>query len=116
MTEPERTVARLTADLVRLDSRSSVSNLPVAERIEAELAGFEIERIDYADARGVKKRALVAHRGPPGGYALSGHMDTVPPTGWEEDPFSAAADVEPVWQRIADAGASSETWRRPAEA
>ncbi len=92
MTEPERTVARLTADLVRLDSRSSVSNLPVAERIEAELAGFEIERIDYADARGVKKRALVAHRGPPGGYALSGHMDTVPPTGWEEDPFSARID------------------------
>jgi acetylornithine deacetylase len=92
MTEIETTVARLAADLVRIDSRSFVSNLPVAERIEAELAGFEIERLDYADARGVRKRALVAHRGPPGGYALSGHMDTVPDIGWQEDPFSARID------------------------
>ena len=78
---------RLAADLVAIDSRSAVSNLAVAERIEAELDGFEIERLDYADAAGVAKRALVAHRGPPGGYALSGHMDTVPETGWTEDPW-----------------------------
>ncbi|MBK1657539.1 M20/M25/M40 family metallo-hydrolase [Paracraurococcus ruber] len=81
-------VARLAADLVRLDSRSSLSNLAVAERIEAELAGFEIERLDYVDPAGVAKRALVAHRGPPGGHALSGHMDTVPDTGWQQDPWS----------------------------
>ena len=37
-------ITTLTADLVRLDSRSFLSNLPVADRIEAELAGFEIER------------------------------------------------------------------------
>ncbi|SDB65850.1 M20/M25/M40 family metallo-hydrolase [Belnapia rosea] len=79
---------RLAADLVAIDSRSSVSNLAIAERIEAELAGFEIERLDYADAQGVAKRALVAHRGPPGGLALSGHMDTVPETGWTEDPWA----------------------------
>jgi acetylornithine deacetylase len=94
MTDLETAVARLTADLVRLDSRSSVSNLPVAERIEAELKGFEVERLDYTDVRGVAKRALVAHRGPPGGYALSGHMDTVPPTGWQDDPFSARIDEQ----------------------
>jgi acetylornithine deacetylase/succinyl-diaminopimelate desuccinylase-like protein len=80
-------IARLAADLVRIDSRSTVSNLPVAERIEAELAGFGsgfvIERLDYADAAGVAKRALVARRGR-GGLALSGHMDTVPETGWTE--------------------------------
>ena len=70
-------LARLAADLVSIDSRSSVSNLAVAERIEAELGGFEVERLDYTDAAGVPKRALVAHRGPPGGYALSGHMDKV---------------------------------------
>ncbi|MBR0655145.1 M20/M25/M40 family metallo-hydrolase [Plastoroseomonas arctica] len=81
-------LARLAADLVAIDSRSFVSNLAVADRIEAELAGFAITRIDYADAAGVAKRALVAHRGPPGGYALSGHMDTVPDTGWTEDPWS----------------------------
>ena len=38
---------------------------------------------------GCAKRALVAHRGPPGGLAFSGHMDTVPETGWQDDPWSA---------------------------
>lgn len=79
----------LARDLVAIDSRSSVSNLLVAERIEAALRGFEIERLDLTDAAGVAKRALVAHRGPPGGLAFSGHMDTVPDTGWNEDPWSA---------------------------
>ncbi len=81
-------LARLAADLVSIDSRSAVSNLAVAERIEAELRGFEVERLDYTDAAGVPKRALVAHRGQPGGHALSGHMDTVPETGWREDPWA----------------------------
>lgn len=91
MTDRER-VATLAADLVRLDSCSSLSNLPVADRIEAELAGFEVERLDYADAAGVAKRVLVIHRGGPGGLALSGHMDTVPATGWGEDPWSGHVD------------------------
>lgn len=88
MTDDAAAVTRLAADLVRIDSRSSVSNIPVAERIEAELRGFDIARLDYADAKGVAKRALVAHRGPRGGYALSGHMDTVPETSWTDDPWS----------------------------
>lgn len=99
MTDLETAVARLAAELVAIDSRSSLSNLPLAERIEAELAGFEIERLDYTDARGVAKRALVAHRGPRGGgggLALSGHMDTVPPTGWRTDPFAARLDEQGV--------------------
>lgn len=87
-------VLRLAADLVAIDSRSSVSNLAIAERIEAELAGFEIERLDYEDEAGRAKRALVAHRGPRGGYALAAHMDTVPPTGWESDPFAPRLDAE----------------------
>jgi acetylornithine deacetylase len=89
-------VARLAAELVAIDSRSSRSNLAIAERIEAELGGFEVERLDYADAAGVPKRALVAHRGPPGGYALSGHMDTVPETGWQADPWTPRIDAEGV--------------------
>ncbi len=80
--------AGLAAELVRIDSRSAVSNLPVAERVEQALAGFEIERLDYLDANLVPKRALVAHRGGTGGLAFSGHMDTVPETGWSEDPWS----------------------------
>jgi acetylornithine deacetylase/succinyl-diaminopimelate desuccinylase-like protein len=85
-------VARLAADLVRIDSRSFVSNNPLADRIMAELEGFEVERLDFNDPRGVAKCVLVAHRGPAGGVALSGHMDTVPATGWADDPFSGRID------------------------
>jgi acetylornithine deacetylase len=92
MTDPTQAIAELTRDLVALDSRSSVSNLAVAERIEPELRGFEVERIDYQDTAGVAKRVLVAHRGGAGGIALSGHMDTVPETGWQDDPWSARLD------------------------
>ena len=96
MPDPTALVTDLTRDLVSLDSRSFVSNLPVAERIEAALPHFDIERIDYTDDAGVAKRALVAHRGPAGGIALSGHMDTVPDTGWQEDPWSARLDADGI--------------------
>ncbi len=90
-------VTELTRDLVRIDSRSFVSNLPVADRVEAALAGFEIERLDYVDPAGVAKRVLVAFKGPAGatgGLAFSGHMDTVPDTGWMADPWAADVDAD----------------------
>ena len=96
MDDLETQVAALAADLVRIDSRSFVSNLAVAERIEAELGGFEVERIDYVDPKGVAKRTLVAHRGGTGGAAFSGHMDTVPDTGWTDAPWSARIDADGV--------------------
>jgi acetylornithine deacetylase/succinyl-diaminopimelate desuccinylase-like protein len=96
MTDPTTAIAELTRALVVLDSRSFVSNIPVADRIEPELAGYEVERIDYADAAGVAKRVLVAHRGGPGGIAFSGHMDTVPDTGWQDDPWSGHIDADGV--------------------
>src|SRR5271166_3674246 len=96
MTEYSRLVMELARDLVMIDSRSFVSNYPLANRIEAALAGFELERLDYHDLNGVEKCALVAHRGPKGaadggfkgGLALCAHMDTVPDTGWRSDPWS----------------------------
>jgi len=94
MTDFADAVCGLARELVAIDSRSFVSNLAVAERVEAALAGFEVERLDYVDAAGVAKRAIVAHRGGPGGLAFSGHMDTVPDTGWEEDPWSALVDAD----------------------
>jgi acetylornithine deacetylase/succinyl-diaminopimelate desuccinylase-like protein len=94
MSNAETDVVGLARALVAIDSRSSVSNLPVADRVEAALTGFDIEHIDYADEAGVAKRALVAHRGPSGGIALSGHMDTVPDTGWQENPWSARVDQD----------------------
>ena len=96
MTDPTPMIVELTRDLVALDSRSSVSNLAVAERLEAELGGFEVERIDYRDDAGLAKRVIVAHRGGPGGIAFSGHMDTVPDTGWQDDPWSGRVDGEGV--------------------
>jgi acetylornithine deacetylase len=96
MTDLNAVLSELTRDLVALDSRSSLSNIPVAERIEPELKGFEVERIDYLDAAGVPKRVLVAHRGGPGGIAFSGHMDTVPDTGWQDDPWSGRIDGDGV--------------------
>jgi acetylornithine deacetylase len=95
MPDPSALLTGLASDLVRIDSRSFVSNLPLAERVEAALPGFDIERLDYTDPAGVAKRVLVAHRGPAakGGAAFSGHMDTVPDTGWQEDPWSARIDA-----------------------
>jgi acetylornithine deacetylase len=90
-------VTVLTRDLVMIDSRSFVSNLPVAERVEAALVGFEVERLDYVDPAGVAKRVLVAYKGPPGGtggLAFSGHMDTVPDTGWMANPWGAEVDAD----------------------
>jgi acetylornithine deacetylase len=84
-------IAGLASDLVRIDSRSAVSNLPLADRLESELSEFEIERLDYRDANGVNKCVLVAARGT-GGLALSGHMDTVPETGWETNPWSGQVE------------------------
>src|SRR3978361_62069 len=92
MTDLTDSLAELTRDLVALDSRSSLSNIPVAERVAAELGDFEVERIDFQDPVGVRKRVLVAHRGGPNGLAFSGHMDTVPDTGWQNDPWSARVD------------------------
>ena len=86
-----------TRELVSLDSRSFVSNLPVADRVEAALAGFDIERIDYTRRRRRgEARAGGASRPDRGGIALSGHMDTVPDTGWQEDPWSARLDADGV--------------------
>ena len=96
MSKVENAVVTLARELVSLDSRSFVSNLPVADRVAAALPGFDIEHLDYNDDAGVAKRALVAHRGPAGGIALSGHMDTVPDTGWQTDPWSARLDADGV--------------------
>lgn len=80
-------VTALAQHLVRIDSRSSVSNYAVADRIADELRGFEVERLEFTDPAGIPKCVLVAARGV-GGLALSGHMDTVPDTGWQDDPWS----------------------------
>jgi acetylornithine deacetylase len=96
MSDPAAEVAALARDLVQMDSRTLLSNTAIAERVEAALGGFEVERLDFTDAAGTAKRVLVAHRGGTGGIAFSGHMDTVPDTGWQEDPWSGRVDADGV--------------------
>lgn len=89
-------VSRLAQDLVRIDSRSSISNLPIADRLDTELRDFEIERLEYKDANGVNKIVLVAARGK-GGLAFSGHMDTVPETGWTTNPWEGRVEGDTLY-------------------
>lgn len=100
MPDPNTGLSSLARELLSLDSRSSVSNLPIADHIESVLTGFAVERLDYTDAAGVAKRALVAHRGNGSGLALSGQMDTVPDIEWQEDPWSARLTDDGVLQGL----------------
>lgn len=79
---------RLAQDLVRIDSRSAVSNQTIADRLASELKHFETERLTYTDPAGILKHVLVAARGW-SGLAFCGHMDTVPDTGWTDHPWAA---------------------------
>ena len=83
-------------ELVRFPSVSCTSNVDVTDRIEQRLTqlGFETERIDYSDARGVPKSNVVGKRGEgPGGFAYFAHSDVVPATDWSH---SDAGPWEPV--------------------
>ncbi|MGF1525233.1 MAG: M20 family metallopeptidase [Candidatus Competibacterales bacterium] len=84
----------LARQLIRFDTRSSLSNLPAVEYLAAELRDFQVETLDYRDAAGVTKGVLVAHRGAGSGpcVALSGHLDTVPPLNWQRNPFDPALE------------------------
>lgn len=82
----------LTGELIRFNSISANSNVPVSDHLHEQLdrAGFTVERVPYHDAAGVEKVSLVGRKGlGDGGLALLGHSDTVPVDGWEEDPFEA---------------------------
>jgi acetylornithine deacetylase/succinyl-diaminopimelate desuccinylase-like protein len=80
----------LAARLIRIDTRSAASNLPIVDLLEAELVDFTLERIGYRDEAGVEKEVLVAGAGLGDGpcLGLSAHLDTVPPVGWTRDPFA----------------------------
>ena len=89
----QRTIEILET-LVRFDTTSRNSNLPLVEWVEAYLdrCGVAHERI--ADETGTKAN-LWATIGPPGvpGTILSGHTDVVPVDGqsWSNDPFRLTA-------------------------
>src|SRR6218665_1023112 len=83
---------QLAQTLVRLDTRSHVSNLALIHFVRDHLAALGIaSRLTYnADRTKANLFAtLGAHK--PAGVILSGHTDTVPWDGqdWSQDPLSA---------------------------
>src|SRR5690606_31274139 len=88
----------LLLSLLRFDSVSSRSNVEITDFVAATLLrlGFELERCDYTDSRGVAKSNLIATRWPHGasgleddtpagecgGVAYFAHTDVVPADGW----------------------------------
>src|ERR1700716_2733648 len=86
-----QTVVDLLCEMIAIDSRSSVSNVPLANFMQSQLEHWEIERIDYVDAEGIAKTNIVAadpESASP--LAFAGHLDTVSAAGWDTDPFRAA--------------------------
>jgi acetylornithine deacetylase len=72
-------------ELIRRRSTSVLSNLEVSDYVEQTLQalGFETERIEYEDARGMLKVNVFGKKGPgSGGVAFFGHTDTVPADDW----------------------------------
>ena len=92
-------------ELVRFESVSSQSNLAVSDHVHDVLRrlDFEVERLEYDDARGVRKANLVARKGPGrGGMAYFCHTDTVPADNWqftEHGPFDPFVDGDRVYGR-----------------
>ena len=81
----------LTQRLVAIDSVSRHSNAAVSDLLQQvlEVAGFEVERLEYDDPDGVRKVNLVARRGNGGGgFGLFSHSDTVPGDSWAGDPWA----------------------------
>ena len=85
------TTTEMLAELVRFDTTSRNSNLPLIEFVEAYLDAQEVPhfRVDY---EGGRKTNLYATIGPDmaGGIVFSGHTDVVPVDGqdWASDPFT----------------------------
>lgn len=85
------TTAELLSRLVSFDTTSRNSNLELAQFVGDYLDGYGVPYRLIYDNTG-QKANLHAILGPQqaGGFALSGHMDTVPVDGqsWTSDPFS----------------------------
>jgi acetylornithine deacetylase len=79
--------------LVSFDSVSRKSNVAVTDFAALTLGnlGFEVERLEYEDAQGVRKACVVGKKGAgTGGLAYFGHTDVVPADPWfssEHGPF-----------------------------
>lgn len=91
--------------LIAFDSVSARSNVDISDHVAAIVArlGFEVERIDYTDPRGVAKSNVIARRGTgSGGLAFFGHTDVVPADDWncgDSRPFTPHVRDARLWGR-----------------
>jgi acetylornithine deacetylase len=73
-------------ELIPFSSVSSESNSEITDCVEKWLVtlGFEVERLDYPDERGVTKSCVLGRKGPGTGCGLAyfGHTDVVPVNSW----------------------------------
>ncbi len=92
---PDLDVISLTKDLIAIDSVSKLSNAAIAGALEPILrqAGFEVERLEHRDANGERKVNLIGRKGTGiGALGFFSHVDTVPGTGWDRDPWTPAVE------------------------
>ncbi|MCA9019691.1 MAG: M20 family metallopeptidase [Planctomycetaceae bacterium] len=94
-----------TKELVEFESTSCYSHVEVTNYVEAALKelGFEIERIEYKDAKGVQKANVIGRRGSgQGGMAYFAHTDVVPADPWfteEFGPFTPTVQGDKLYGR-----------------
>jgi acetylornithine deacetylase len=92
---PEIDVVSLTKDLVAIDSVSKHGNAAIVDALEPVLRryGFAVERLEHRDAAGETKINLIGLKGDGGGaLGFFSHVDTVPGTGWDRDPWTPVVD------------------------
>lgn len=91
--------------LVAFESTSCYSNVPVVDHVEETLKGlgFVTERIDYDDAKGIRKANVVGKMGDGvGGLAYFGHTDVVPADPWffeDHGPFEPTVNGDKLYGR-----------------
>ena len=96
---------KYACELIEFESTSAVSNLPISDYLETTLQqmGFETERIEYDDPRGVRKANVVGKKGRgTGGFAYFGHTDVVPADDWfadEPGPFKPVVHENRLYGR-----------------
>lgn len=96
---------RYAKRLVGFDSTSHLSNRLISKYLEMKLTkhGFVVEKIEYEDARKVKKTNLIAKKGGGfGGLAYCAHSDVVPAKKWfskKFGPFEPAVARERLYGR-----------------